>query len=55
MSSNHTANVTETCDKDGNAVFSFAPITDYLECHCAGLLNLESLIGDRIAKHIYES
>ena len=51
----HTANVTEACDKDGNPVFSFEPITDYIECHFAGLLNLESLMGDGIAKHIYES
>ena len=40
--SSHTANVTEACDKDGNSVFSFEHITDYLEYHFAGLLNLES-------------
>ena len=45
----------EPCDKDGNPVFSFEPITDYLECHFAGLLNLEALMGDGIAKHIYSS
>ena len=40
---------------DGNPIFSFEQLTDYLECHFAGLLNLETLMGDGIAKHIYES
>ena len=39
--SSHNANVTEACDKDGNPEFSCEPITDYLECHFADLLNLE--------------
>ena len=54
-SPNHSANVTEQCDKDGNPVFSFEPITDYIECLFVGRLNIESLMGDGIAKHIYES
>ena len=51
--SSHNAGVVETCDKDGNPVFSFEPIMDYIECHFAGLLNLEALMEDEIAKHIY--
>ena len=47
--------MSEACDKDGNPIFSFEPITDYLECHFASMLNLESLMGDGIAKNIYES
>ena len=47
--------MSEACDKDGNPEFLFKSINDYLECHFAGLLNLESLIGHGIAKRIYES
>ena len=53
--SSHNASVAEACDNYGDPVFSFEPITDYFECHFAGLLNLEALTGDGIAKHIYES
>ena len=30
-------------------------VIDYFERHFAGLLNLEALVGDEIAKHIHES
>ena len=53
--SSYIANVTEACYKVGNPLFSFESINNYLECHFAGLLNSESLMGDGIAKHIYES
>ena len=39
----------EMSDLDGNPVFEFGPITDYIECHFSGLLNLEAMMDDGIA------
>ena len=50
----HTAATAEEVDLDGNPLYMFKSVTDYIECHYTGELNLEALMGDPIASHMYE-
>ena len=51
----HTATTAEDVDLDGNPSHTFSSVTNYIECHYKGELNLEALMGDPIARHMYES
>ena len=50
----HTAGTAEEVDLDGNTLHIFKSITDYIKCHYKEELNLETLMGDPIASHMYE-
>ena len=49
----HTAANVE-CDVEGNPLHIFKFVTDYIECHFTGELNIEAVMGDPIASHINE-
>ena len=42
----HTAAQVE-CDVEGNPLHIFKSVTDYIECHYTGELNIEALMGDQ--------
>ena len=50
----HTAAIAEEVDLDGNPLHIFKSVTDYIECHYTGELNVEALMGDPITNHMYE-
>ena len=39
---------------EGDPFLIFKSVTDYIECHYTGELNLEVLMSDPIASHMYE-
>ena len=44
-----TAACAGKCDIEGHSLYVFESVTDYIECHYMGELNLEALMGDPIA------
>ena len=48
------ATSTQECDIEGNPFHIFKSVTDFIGCHYTGELNLEALMGDPIASHMYE-
>ena len=47
----YMAATAEECDVEGNPLHIFISVTDYIECHYTGELNLEALMGYPIASH----
>ena len=39
---------------EGNPLHIFKSVTDFIECHYTGELNLEALMGDPIASRMYD-
>ena len=51
----HTTANAEECDIEGNPLYIFESVTDYIGCHYMEKLNLEARMGGPIAKLAHES